>query len=737
MELKEDLNVIQEKLNGVVSTLLYEYFSHMNQAGINSVTIPNDNKSMNVSDIGKTTCGTETLRGIIHGYQVAFNSQLIVDDTVCDPKYIPCNCIMKDKNGYIQYGAGDELYLDYPINDTNTLKFPNWEENKIGYISRNWQSVCYGNGKFIAVGYNENYYGELISGNDFAYSTDGINWTESTISSTSREWYSVCYGNGKFVTVANGLNISASNYFAYSIDGITWTEGTISNTKRKWNSVCYGNGKFVIVAYESYFAYSTDGITWTEGTISDTSRNWRSVCYGNDKFVAVGSSSSLAYSVDGISWTEGTISSTSRSWTSVCYGNGKFVAVANGSNYFAYSTDGITWTDGKIESLERNWNSVCYGNGKFVAVAGNGNRIDYFSLTDIYYQFSGWDQSGNITINSDTTITGIWSKKDLDYSWNTITVSVDSNVPSNEVCYGNDKFVVVGGLRVGYSTNGIDWSINDMGLGSRNWISVCYGNDKFVAVSDSSANIAYSTDGINWTAGSTEGTFIQLYSVCYGNDKFVAVATHWSNKIVNGSYKSIRDQITSFSSSDGITWTENKISTNVDSNNNSRNTAGIHICYGNDKFVVIWWNTNSNSSLTVNGFAYSYDGITWTEGTISSTSGIWTSICYGNDKFVAVSNTNFAYSTDGITWTESTISSTSRGWYSVCYGNGKFVAVASSSNYFAYSTDGINWTEGTISDTSRDWRSVCYGNDKFVVVADETEFAYYSKQFPSNLNFID
>ena len=607
----------------------------------------------------------------------------------------------------------------------------NWTRNKIGNTTISRYSVCYGNGKFVTVAF---------SSNTFAYSTDGITWTEGTISSTNRDWYSVCYGNGKFVTVANGLNINASNYFAYSIDGITWTESTISDTKRKWNSVCYGNDKFVIVAYESYFAYSTDGITWTEGTISNTSISCRSVCYGNGMFVAVATKSYFAYSTDGITWTEGTISNTSRGWYSVCYGNGKFVAVATNSNYFAYSTDGITWTErSTISETARNWNSVCYGNGKFVAVAGNGNRIDYFSLTDIYYQFSGWDKTGNITINSDTTITGIWSKKDLDYSWNTITVSVDSNVPSNEVCYGNDKFVVVGGLRVGYSTNGIDWSINDMGLGSRNWISVCYGNDKFVAVSDSSANIAYSTDGINWTAGSTEGTFIQLYSVCYGNDKFVAVATHWSNKIVNGSYKSIRDQITSFSSSDGITWTENKISTNVDSNNNSRNTAGIHICYGNDKFVVIWWNTNSNSSLTVNGFAYSYDGITWTEGTISNTNRRWYSVCYGNGKFVAVAYNSkyFAYSTDGITWTESTISSTSRGWYSVCYGNGKFVAVASSSNYFAYSTDGINWTEGTISDTSSDWRSICYGNDKFVVVAYGTEFAYYSKQFPSNLNFID
>ena len=63
----------------------------------------------------------------------------------------------------------------------------------ISSTSRNWQSVCYGNGKFVAVAYHSNY---------FAYSTDGITWTESTISNTSRYWYSVCYGNDKFVAVA-------------------------------------------------------------------------------------------------------------------------------------------------------------------------------------------------------------------------------------------------------------------------------------------------------------------------------------------------------------------------------------------------------------------------------------------------------------------------------------------------------------------------------------------------------
>ena len=304
---------------------------------------------------------------------------------------------------------GDSVYINstkpsawFVVDDTK-LGEETYEvkENTISDTSRPWQSICYGNDKFVVVSG-----GDITSSKYFAYSTDGITWTEGTISDTSRRWVSVCYGNGKFVAV-----VYNSNYFAYSTDGITWTEGTISDTSRSWDSVCYGNGKFVTINWNSsYFAYSTDGITWTEGTISDTSRNWESVCYGNDKFVAVAwGTNYFAYSTDGINWTEGTISSTDRSWHLICYGNGKFVAVVYNSNYFAYSTDGITWTEGTISNINRFWRSVCYGNDKFVAVADGSNYFAY--STD-----------------------GI--------TWTEGTIS-DTSRKWYSVCYGNGKYVAI------------------------------------------------------------------------------------------------------------------------------------------------------------------------------------------------------------------------------------------------------------------------------------------------------
>ena len=300
---------------------------------------------------------------------------------------------------------GDSVYINstkpsawFVVDDTKLGKETyEAKENTIDSTIRQWSSVCYGDGKFVAV---------ASFGNIFAYSTDGITWTEGTISDTSRSWNYICYGNGKFVTIVN-----RSKYFAYSTDGITWTEDTISNTSRLWMSVCYGDGKFVALANnDTYFAYSTNGITWTEGTISDTSRSWDSICYGNGKFVAVAYNNSnyFAYSTDGINWTEGTISDTSRYWYSVCYGNGKFVTIVNRSKYFAYSTDGITWTEGTISNTNRLWESVCYGNDKFVAV-GESNYFVY--STD-----------------------GI--------NWTEGTIS-DTKRHWQSICYGNGKFVAI------------------------------------------------------------------------------------------------------------------------------------------------------------------------------------------------------------------------------------------------------------------------------------------------------
>lgn len=281
--------------------------------------------------------------------------------------------------------------------------------------SANWYSVCYGDGKFVTVAYDQSI---------AAYSADGINWVKTTL--PIAYCVSVCYGNGKFVAITsfkNGANA------AYSTDGITWTKALLPTvSKAYWQSVCYGNGKFVAVLSDSTTAaYSTDGITWTKATLP-TQASWSSICYGNGKFVTVATNSTVAaYSTDGINWTQTTLPtstlSNSKNWNSVCYGDGKFVTISYYSKMAAYSTDGINWIQTTVPYVS-NWDSICYGNGKFVAVG----------------------QSSKTAVYSSDGITWVQTTLPNDNKW-------------QSVCYGNGKFIAVADSSpiAAYSTDGINW----------------------------------------------------------------------------------------------------------------------------------------------------------------------------------------------------------------------------------------------------------------------------------------
>ena len=81
-----------------------------------------------------------------------------------------------------------------------TLNIENWTAvADSGFGTNSVVGVCYGNGKFVAVGF----------GGKIAYSSDGINWTVVTDSKFGNlSISSVCYGNGKFVAVGRNGKIS-------------------------------------------------------------------------------------------------------------------------------------------------------------------------------------------------------------------------------------------------------------------------------------------------------------------------------------------------------------------------------------------------------------------------------------------------------------------------------------------------------------------------------------------------
>jgi hypothetical protein len=235
-----------------------------------------------------------------------------------------------------------------------------------------YESIAYGNGKFIAVGrvHQEGGWQEPGKAN-MAYSTDGITWTDITDKMPKGTALSeITFCGGKFFAYGGWPSSMAT-----STDGENWTV-VVSNLRDDIKGIAYGNGKYVFVTYEGTIRYSTDGITWTAANRPSGITQYQGIAYGGGKFVAVTSNGRIAYSADGVTWTA--IPGSYSHLRSIAYGDGKFVA--GGWGHTRYSSDGVTWTEVAFEEGRLFYDSpvlhIAYGGGKFVA-SGDGDRMAY------------------------------------------------------------------------------------------------------------------------------------------------------------------------------------------------------------------------------------------------------------------------------------------------------------------------------------------------------------------------
>jgi hypothetical protein len=159
----------------------------------------------------------------------------------------------------------------------------------------------------IAYGSNNGVGTWVVIGNTgaTAYSTNGgVTWTAGG-SLGAGTWQSVAYGQGRWVAVVTGGTSTS-----YSIDGgATWTAGGSLPASSTWNSIAYGKNKFVAVSTSGAVdpAYSIDGgTTWSNSgeTGYFGSGTVTSVHYGQGVFVVTQSSSNnMVSSEDGLVWT--------------------------------------------------------------------------------------------------------------------------------------------------------------------------------------------------------------------------------------------------------------------------------------------------------------------------------------------------------------------------------------------------------------------------------------------------
>lgn len=156
------------------------------------------------------------------------------------------------------------------------------------------------------------------------------------------------------------------------------------------------------------------------------------------------------------------------------------------------------------------------------------------------------------------------------------------------------------------------------------WLPTVYGAGVYILVAKNQDIVLTSSDALSWTA-STLPTWAYPGAACaaFGGGVFVIV----------------RADSHTFSSPDGVTWTQRGYAPGVN-----------HLAYGAGKFAGT---VSSGTSAS-----YSADlGVSWTTNTSALSLSTWTDVSFVNDRFIAVNNVHAfaAVSTDGVAWSAATL----------------------------------------------------------------------------------
>ena len=259
-----------------------------------------------------------------------------------------------------------------------------WTESplpNLSPISVGYTSIKYGNGVYIACGFESSI---------VAKSTNGINWSTTGLATYTGGFYDIEYGQGNFVMTDNyGIANISSN------DGATWSVANNFFKNNNWG-VAFGNNTWVGYTATDYYDPSTLGFYYSNNVGATFARtnlpsliNHYStpVSFANNMFFSYifdGPSraiNGLYYSSNGISWSKATGSITTvayEQYTNIAYGDGVYMCFDRNRKGLLWSIDGMSWnfyTDANTSSssaVSVMYRLMCYcpGLGFFVAKGG-------------------------------------------------------------------------------------------------------------------------------------------------------------------------------------------------------------------------------------------------------------------------------------------------------------------------------------------------------------------------------
>jgi hypothetical protein len=285
-----------------------------------------------------------------------------------NPTPYPTHCYSSVAYGNGRFVAADQNGAIITSTDgTNwTVGKPDSTNSRGCSYSESIRSVTYGNGRFSAVGYQQNVCPTSLSNPHLALvlwtSSDGMAWKRSDVPSINNPvYYSIAYGRDRFVAVgAQGRILTFSSDTALTMPDSFAAETLCAVTS--------GGGRFVAVGGSGTILTSPEGMNWIKIN-SGTSSCIRSVTFGNTRYVAVTDSGRFLTSSDAVAWSSNS-SLPINGMRSVAYCGGGFIAVGD-SGKILTSPDGITWE--RINTrFTTPFTSAVYGNGQFVVVGCSG-----------------------------------------------------------------------------------------------------------------------------------------------------------------------------------------------------------------------------------------------------------------------------------------------------------------------------------------------------------------------------
>ena len=500
--------------------------------------------------------------------------------------------------------------------------------SSIACNSSMWIAVGYGSGAGPAVG---------------AYSTNGITWTEIgfyNIINTS-------LGNCILSVVWNGtiwIILSYGTYkIAWSIDGLNWygvnTTAVLQNNGYNY-AIAWNGSMFVGISGFSagQLGYSTNGTNWTAVSGVTIGQSNCAIAWTGSMWIITGTNATTAifYSTNGTSWTGVSGTNTNRYWfrTISVYNYPVLPAnpvtvtppalpyTLNSSTLITHGYSGTSWPNSKI--------SISNDGGTTWASFGTGDIFSGTNITPIAY-------------NGILYTTGVYYSYNLS-SWRLCHGAMSSGSLIH-IVYNGSYFVATRGGATYYSSDGINWSLQRSASGTPAGLS--WNGTTWISASTSNG-LAYSTNGTTWTSITMPTIMGQIY----------AIGSNATMTILAGLNTASSGQAACYSTN-LTTWTSITFPSYFNlqsiSASNSQNTSIVW----NGSMWVMTGQGSHNGSNYIQSIIYSTNGITWSSisnGQIFSKP--YGNLCWTGSKWICTqymsndTTPGLAYSSNGTSWTE-------------------------------------------------------------------------------------